>query len=120
MTDLWTQLGEDSGTDWESSMETCTLPYVKIDRKWEFAVWNRELHPVVSDNLEGWDRLGDGGTVQEGEDICIPMADWCWCVTETNTILRSNCPLIIVFFLYFSILYNYNLWSLKKKFLKQK
>ena len=47
-------------------METYTLPYVKIDRKWEFAVWNRKLNPVVSDNLEGWDRLGDGRAVQEG------------------------------------------------------
>ena len=24
--------------------------------------------------------------VQEGGDICIPMADSCWCMVETNTV----------------------------------
>ena len=28
--------------------------------------------------------------VQEGGDICIPMADSCGCVAETNTILESS------------------------------
>ena len=33
--------------------------------------------------------LGEGGgrDVQEGVDICIPMADSCCCSAETNTIL---------------------------------
>ena len=30
---------------------------------------------MVSDNLEGWYRLGDGRAVQKGEDTCISMAD---------------------------------------------
>ena len=30
---------------------------------------------------------GDGREVQEGGDICIPVADSCWCMAETNTIL---------------------------------
>ena len=30
----------------------------------------------------GWE--GDGKEVQEGEGICIPMADSCWGVTENN------------------------------------
>ena len=33
-------------------------------------------------------RWGRGGReVLEGGDICIPMADSCWCMAETNTIL---------------------------------
>ena len=28
-------------------------------------------------NLEGWDGEGDGIEVQNGVDICIPMADSC-------------------------------------------
>ena len=28
-------------------------------------------------NLKGWDGEGDGGEVQKGGDICIPMADSC-------------------------------------------
>ena len=27
--------------------------------------------------LEGWDVAGGGGEVEEGRDICIPMADSC-------------------------------------------
>ena len=30
---------------------------------------------------------GDGREVQQGEDICIPMADSCWGLTENNKIL---------------------------------
>ena len=32
---------------------------------------------VLYDNLEGWDRERDGRGVQEGGDICTPMADSC-------------------------------------------
>ena len=38
-------------------------------------------------NLEGWDGAGDGREVQEGGDICIPMADSCRGLTENNKIL---------------------------------
>ena len=36
--------------------------------------------------------LGEGGgrDVQEGVDICIPMADSCCCSAETNTILLKQ------------------------------
>ena len=30
--------------------------------------------------------------VQQGGDICIPMADSCWCMAEAITILQSNYP----------------------------
>ena len=31
--------------------------------------------------------VGGGREVQEGGDICIPMADSCWCMAEMNTTL---------------------------------
>ena len=30
---------------------------------------------MLCDNLEGWDWVGDGREVQDGRDICIPLAD---------------------------------------------
>ena len=41
-TDLWTW-GEGTGEQTESSIKTETLPYVKLDSQWKFAVWLREL-----------------------------------------------------------------------------
>ena len=38
-------------------------------------------------NLEGWDGERDGREVQNRGDICIPMADSCWCLRENNKIL---------------------------------
>ena len=35
------------------------------------------LNTLLCDNLEGWDGEGDGREVQEGGDICIPVADSC-------------------------------------------
>ena len=46
-----------------------------------------ELKLGLWDNLEGWDGVGGRREAQEGEDICIPMADLCRCMAETNTIL---------------------------------
>ena len=37
------------------------------------------------DNLEGWDGVEGGREVQEGGNICIPMANSWW--AETNAIL---------------------------------
>ena len=54
-----------------------TLIICKIDSQWEFAVCLRELKQGLCINLEGWDEEGDGSEVQEGGNICIPMADSC-------------------------------------------
>ena len=35
--------GRNWGTNWESSIKTETLPYVKLDSQWKFAIWLREL-----------------------------------------------------------------------------
>ena len=40
---------------------------------------------MFCDNLEEWDGAGAGTEVQEGGDMCIPLADSRCCTTETNT-----------------------------------
>jgi len=64
-----------------------TLPSVKLDSQWEFAVWLRELKPGLCNNVEMWDGEAGGREVQDGEDIGTPMADSWRCMAETNTIL---------------------------------
>ena len=59
----------------------------KTDDQWEFAIWLRKLKQGLCVNLEGWNGEGDGREVQEGGDMCIPMADSCWGLTENNKIL---------------------------------
>ena len=57
-----------------SNMETYTTVY-KIDSQREFAVWLMKLKQGLCINLQGWDGKGEGREVQEGENMCIPMAD---------------------------------------------
>ena len=38
-------------------------------------------------NLEGWNGEGDVREVQKGGNICIPMVDSCWGLTENSKIL---------------------------------
>ena len=49
----------------------------KTDDQWEFAIWLKKLKQGLCVNLEGWNGEGDGREVQEGGDMCIPMADSC-------------------------------------------
>ena len=60
----------------ESNMKTYITIY-KIDRQQEFAVCLRKLKQGLCINLEGREGEEDGRMVQEGGDICIPMADLC-------------------------------------------
>ena len=68
----------------KSNMETY-ITICKIDSQREFAVYLRDLKQGLCTNLKGWDGDGDEREVQEGGDICIPMADSC--LTENNKIL---------------------------------
>ena len=71
--------------DWDGNhlvQVTC-----KIDSQWELAVWLRELKQGFCDNLEGRGGQGDGREVWEGGDMGVPMADFCWYVTENHKIL---------------------------------
>ena len=60
----------------ENNMEIY-ITICKIDSQWKFPVCLRESTQGLCINLEGWDGEGDGREVQEGGDICIPMADSC-------------------------------------------
>ena len=42
---------------------------------------------MLCDDLKGWCAAGCGREVQEGGDRCIPTADSCGYMAETNTIL---------------------------------
>ena len=49
---------------------------------------------MLCDSLKGWGGEGGRRKVQEEGDVCIPMADSCCYMAETNTVLQSNYPLI--------------------------
>ena len=68
--------GEEGEMYAEINMETY-LTTCKTDSQWEFAVCLMELKQRLGINLEGWDGDGDGREIQEGGDICTPMADSC-------------------------------------------
>ena len=66
----------------ETNIEIYRTVY-KIDSQWEFALWLRELKQGLCDRLKS----GVRREVWEGEDMGVPMADSCWCLTENNKIL---------------------------------
>ena len=70
----------------KSNMETY-ITICNIDGQREFVVWLRKLKQGLCINLEGWDGEGGQREVQKGGDICVPMADLCWGLTENNKIL---------------------------------
>jgi len=70
----------------KSNMETY-ITMCRTDSQQKFAVWLRKLKQGLCINLEGWDGEGDGREVQKGEDICIPMIDSRWGLTENNKVL---------------------------------
>ena len=45
---------------------------------------SRELSPLLCDNLERCDGVGGGREAPEGGHMCIPMADSCHHLAETN------------------------------------
>ena len=60
----------------ESKRET-HITICKIDSQWELAVWLRKLKQGLCINLGEQDGAGDGREVQNGGDVCKPMADPC-------------------------------------------
>ena len=53
------------------------LPYVKQIASGDLLYDTRNTKPVLWENLERWNGKGGGRGVQEGGDICIPMAASC-------------------------------------------
>ena len=45
---------------------------------------------VLCDVQEEWGRVGGGREAQEGRDMCIPLADSCWYIAETNTVVSKE------------------------------
>ena len=81
----------EGGTNWENSMETYTLPYVKQRAGRNFLCdTGAQLSALWKPRGVGWEE--DGKEVQKGKDICILVADSSWYMAETNTILWSNYP----------------------------
>ena len=70
----------------ESSMEAYTLTY-ETGSQWEFAVWLKQPKWGLCHKLEGWEWAGGGREIQEERDICTPMVNSCWCMTEIKPIL---------------------------------
>ena len=70
----------------KSNMETYII-LCKLDSQQEFAVWLRKLKQGPWDSLEGCCGEGDGKEAEEGGDVCIPMADSWWGLTENNKIM---------------------------------
>ena len=46
-----------------------------VDSQCKFVVRLRELKLGLHNNLEGWGRMRSGREVQEGRDICTPIAN---------------------------------------------
>ena len=72
-TDLWTQWGMER----VGQIERVALKYVKQIASGSFLYDTGSSNPVLYDKLEGQDRVRGEREVQEGGDICIPMADSC-------------------------------------------
>ena len=58
----------------KSNMETY-ITICEIDSQQEFAVWLGKLKQGLCINLKVWNGEGFEREVQNGGDICIPMAD---------------------------------------------
>ena len=48
--------------------------------------------PVLWDNPEGWSGEGGGSGFQDEGDTCASVANSCWCLAKTITILESSNP----------------------------
>ena len=82
------------GIIWESSLRNIHITICKVDIRGVVCLtqtpwgdWQGTQSSVLSDNLEGRDGEGGGRGVQEGGDICTGMADSCWHIPKTITIL---------------------------------
>ena len=67
--------GGEGGTNGESGIETCILPYAKQIANGSSPYVAGSSNLVLCDNLEVWDGVGSGREVQEEGDMCIAMVD---------------------------------------------
>ena len=62
---------------WKNSIEKYRLPYVQVIALGSLIYNAGNPKLVLCDNLKGWSGEGGGRGVQEGGDMCIPMAVSC-------------------------------------------
>ena len=74
------------GMNWKSSIETWTLLYVKYITSGNWLYDARSSNSALWQAQE-WNGVGGRKEVQKEGDVCIPVADSCWCMAETNKIL---------------------------------
>ena len=58
------------GIIWDNNIETCVLPYVKQITSPSSMHETEHSKPVHWDDSEGWDGMGGGKEVQDGEHVC--------------------------------------------------
>ena len=75
-----------NGEEWHGSIYT---NIGKIESRWKFAVWLRELKLGFCIKLEEWERVGGGSEFQEGGDMGISMVNSCWYMTESNQYYKA-------------------------------
>ena len=48
------------------------------------------------DDPEGWDGEGGGSGVQDGEHVCTPVVDACWCMAKPIQYYKVKRIIIII------------------------
>ena len=67
----------EGGKIWENGIETCIISCMKLVASPGLMHDTGCLGLVHWDDPEGWYGEGGGRVVQEGGDVCIPVADSC-------------------------------------------
>lgn len=62
---------------WEKSYKVVLRAQARDDEGLNSNRYGKDQKEGNGDNLEGWNGEGDGREVQEGWDMCVPMADSC-------------------------------------------
>ena len=69
-------MGEgEGGMIWDNGIETCIISYMKQIASPDSMHDTGCLGPVHWDDPEGWYGEGGGKEIQDGEHVCIPVAD---------------------------------------------
>ena len=75
-------MGGEGGTEERSSKDVRSLPCVTQAR--EAGCVTRGARTEALEQPRRWERVGGGRESQEGGDLCIPVADSCYRLAESN------------------------------------
>ena len=79
----------EGGTNWRTNIERYTLRYVEYSASRNLLYDSGISNLVLCVHLDGWDRVGGEREIKEGGNLCIPMADSCWCMAETDNTIEQ-------------------------------